>query len=140
MRQMLALMVILAGARTLAGPLEDSGVSGGLAVVIGGDDTKLINDLGRNEKFLVQVLDTDASKIRIARDAIHKAGNYGRVSAVVFDGKALPYADNLVDLIPPLHSSGARRVHRSWCAPWHWPEATCSSPAPPRCSGRGNRE
>jgi len=99
MKQIIALMLILTGTTVLAGPLEDSGVKGGLAVVIGGGDTKLVTDLGKNEKFLVQVLDTDTAKIKNVRDTIREAGNYGRVSAVVFDGKTLPYAENLVNLI-----------------------------------------
>ena len=87
MRQIIVLIIMLAVVGALAGPLEESGVTGGLAVVIGGDDTELIKNLGRNEKFLVQVLDTDSAKIEKLRDAIRNNGNYGRVSAVVFDGK-----------------------------------------------------
>ena len=99
MRYVVTLICMLAVVSASAGPLEDSGVKGGLAVVIGGDDAELIRNLGRNEKFLVQVLDTDSAKIEKLRDAIRNNGNYGRVSAVVFDGKTLPYAENLVNLV-----------------------------------------
>ena len=63
MRKIIVLIIMLAVVGALAGPLEESGITGGLAVVIGGDDTELIKNLGRNEKFLVQVLDTDSAKI-----------------------------------------------------------------------------
>ena len=99
MRHVITLICMLAVVSVSAGPLEESGVKGGLAVVIGGDDTELIRNLGKNEKFLVQVLDTDSAKIEKLRDTIRNNGNYGRVSAVVFDGKTLPYAENLVNLI-----------------------------------------
>ena len=99
MRLVITLICMLAVVSVSAGPLEESGVKGGLAVVIGGADTELIRNLGKNEKFLVQVLDTDSAKIEKLRDTIRNNGNYGRVSAVVFDGKTLPYAGNLVNLV-----------------------------------------
>jgi len=94
---LLAILFITAGAH--AGPLEDSGVKGGLIVVIGCDDAKLIAKLARSDKFLVQALDTDMAKVRKLRETHGKLDSYGRLSAAVFDGKTLPYADNLVNLL-----------------------------------------
>ena len=79
--------------------LQTSGVRGGLVVVVGCEDTKLIAELARSESFLVQALDTDPEKVEKARAAISKGGNYGRVSAALFQGPNLPYADNLVNLL-----------------------------------------
>jgi outer membrane protein assembly factor BamB len=99
MKTVLTLAFLFMASAVQAGLLDDSGVKGGLVVVIGCEDTKLITELGQNERFLVQSLDTDPAKVERAREAIRESGNYGRVSATVFDGRKLPYADNLVNLI-----------------------------------------
>jgi len=99
MTTILTLAFLLMASTVQAGLVDDGGVKGGLAVVIGCEDTKLITELGQNERFLVQSLDTDPAKVELAREAIRKSGNYGRVFATVFDGEKLPYANNLVNLI-----------------------------------------
>ncbi len=99
MRRILVLAVFLAAGHVQAGVLDDSGVKGGLVVVVGCDEPKLISDLALGKQFLVQALDTDPAKVAKAREAIRKGGNYGRVSAGLFDGKTLPYADGLVNLV-----------------------------------------
>jgi len=99
MKDMLTTAFLLMASTVRAGVLEESGVQGGLVVVIGCGDTKLITELGQNERFLVQSLDTDPAKVHRAREAVRSGGNYGRVSAAVFDGRRLPYADDLVNLI-----------------------------------------
>ena len=99
MRKISLLTVLLLAAFAHAGPLEDSGVKGGLIVVVGCDDAKLIAELGASDKFLVQALDTDKQKVSKLRDALSGSDSYGRISAAVFDGKTLPYADNLVNLL-----------------------------------------
>ncbi|MEE8452688.1 MAG: PQQ-binding-like beta-propeller repeat protein [Thermoguttaceae bacterium] len=115
MKRILVLAVLLAATNVQAGLLDDSGIDGGLIVVIGCEDTGLIRELGQNDKFLVQALDTDLAKVEKAREAIHASGNYGRVSAATFDGKALPYADNLVNLVVASGSGvqvSADEIHR----------------------------
>lgn len=99
MKRILTLAFLLLASTVQAGSLDDSGVKGGLVVVIGCEDTKLLTELGQSERFLVQALDTDPAKVELAREAIRKSGNYGRVSAAVLDGRNLPYADNLVNLV-----------------------------------------
>jgi len=99
MKRLLVLAALLATVHVQAGQIDDSGVKGGLAIVIGCDDTKLIEELGQNERFLVQALDSEPAKVEKAREAIRKSGHYGRATAALFDGKTLPYADNLVNLI-----------------------------------------
>ncbi len=79
--------------------ITDSGVKGGLAVIVGCENTQAIAALARHKPYLVQALDTDAARIEKARAAIRKTGKYGRLSAAVFDGRTLPYADGLVNLV-----------------------------------------
>jgi len=108
MRKLSLAVLLLLAAPAYAGPLEDSGVRGGLIVVVGCDDAKLIAQLAANDKFLVQALDTDAAKVEKLRRTLGKLDSYGRVSVAVFGGKALPYADNLVNLL--IDASGSGRV------------------------------
>jgi outer membrane protein assembly factor BamB len=80
--------------------LEDTGITGGMVVVVGCGDGRLTAALGaQGESYLVQGVDTDAEAIAKARKRFLAAGVNGRVSAVRFDGKRLPYIDNLVNLV-----------------------------------------
>lgn len=79
--------------------LQTSGVKGGIVVQIGVPDGKLTAALKANDSYQVQGLDTDAKKVAAAREAISATGKYGPVAADKFDGKLLPYVDNLVNLI-----------------------------------------
>ena len=88
--------------------LAATGVKGGLIVVVGCDDAKLIGQLARSDKFLVQALDTDLAKVEKLRGTLGKLDSYGRVSVAVFGGKTLPYADNLVNLL--IDTSGGSQV------------------------------
>ncbi len=44
-------------------------------------------------------MDTDAKNVAAARSRLSSLGLYGQVSVAEFDGKNLPYADDLVNLI-----------------------------------------
>ncbi len=79
--------------------LTASGVKGGLVVCVGCDRPQLLVELGKAGPYLVQGLDTDAEKVEAARKLIHSEGIYGQVAADVFNGKSLPYVDNLVNLL-----------------------------------------
>jgi len=76
-----------------------SGVRGGLVVHIGCGDRRLTAGLRAGEGYLVHGLDTDSANVEKARKYIRTKGLYGTVSVDTFDGKRLPYADNLVNLI-----------------------------------------
>jgi len=79
---------------------EKQGVTGGLCVQVGSEDLAVALELGRTGRVLVEVLDTDASKVERARKQIHATGLYGLVSANRWDSdKPLPYAENLVNLV-----------------------------------------
>ena len=79
--------------------LADAGVRGGLVVHVGCGEGRLTAALGAKEGYLVQGLDADAASIEQARKRIHSLGLYGDVSVTQFDGKRLPYSDNLVNLL-----------------------------------------
>jgi outer membrane protein assembly factor BamB len=48
---------------------------------------------------VVHSLDTNPAKVNAARKHIRSKGLYGKVSADEYDGKRLPYADNLINLM-----------------------------------------
>ena len=79
--------------------LNDSGVKGGLVVVLGTPDGQLAAALHASDAYTVQGLDTDPAAVAKARASIRSAGLYGPVSVERFAGDSLPYADNLVNLV-----------------------------------------
>jgi SAM-dependent methyltransferase len=74
-------------------------VRGGLIVHLGCGDGKLTAALHANDGCLVHGLDTDAGQVAEARQYIRGLGLYGKVSVDTFDGRRLPYVDNLVNLV-----------------------------------------
>ena len=79
--------------------LETAGVQGGLVAHLGCGDGKLTAALRASDGFLVHGLSRDAATVEKARAAIRRKGLYGPVSVDRFDGKHLPYANNLVNLV-----------------------------------------
>ena len=79
--------------------LQASGVQGGLVVHIGCGDGHLTAELCPGASYLVQGLDSDPARVEAARGYVASRGIYGRVSVETFDGKRLPYVDNLVNLV-----------------------------------------
>ena len=82
--------------------LDQTGVTGGLVVHVGCGDPGapgLTAELHANDSYLVQGLDTSAECVVNARKLIGDKGLYGQVTARMFDGKNLPYRDNMVNLI-----------------------------------------
>ena len=76
-----------------------SGIKGGIVVQLGVGDGTLTTALRANDSYQVQGLDTDAARVAKARETIFATGAYGPVSVDRFDGRTLPYIDNLVNLI-----------------------------------------
>ena len=83
-------------ARRILGAAE---AKAGLIVHLGCGDGRLTAALHAGGSSLIHGLDTDAEKVRQAREYIQQQGIYGPVSVERFDGKRLPYADNLVNLL-----------------------------------------
>jgi outer membrane protein assembly factor BamB len=79
--------------------LQKTGVKGGLIVHLNCGDGKLTAALHAGDSYLVHGLDADAENIAKARKHISQAALQGRVSVARFGGTALPYADNLVQLL-----------------------------------------
>ena len=70
-----------------------------MVVHLGCGDGRLTAALHANDRYLVHGLDTDVDKVREARRHIQSLGVYGKVSVDHFDGKQLPYAGELVNLV-----------------------------------------
>ncbi len=79
--------------------LQDAGTSGGLIVHLGCGDGKLTASLKRGDSYCVHGLDTDPKNVARARKYVHERGLYGGVSIDTFDGRNLPYVDNMVNLL-----------------------------------------
>jgi len=79
--------------------LNATGVKGGVIVHVGCGDGRLTASLRANAGYLVHGLDADAANVRRAREHIRSLGLYGPVSVDTFDGRRLPYIDNLVNLV-----------------------------------------
>lgn len=79
--------------------VAQSGVSGGFVVHLGCGDGALTAALRINSGVMVHGLDTDDKTVAAARRSILDAGKYGDVSFDRFDGRHLPYIDNMVNLI-----------------------------------------
>ncbi len=79
--------------------LRQAGVAGGVVVHLGCGDGSLTAQLKTGEHQLVQGLDMNPANVATARRNLRAAGVYGPVSADIWDGRRLPYGDNLVNLI-----------------------------------------
>ncbi|MBC8218113.1 MAG: class I SAM-dependent methyltransferase [Planctomycetes bacterium] len=106
MRRVLVAAVLCMSACTLRAQddfakeiLGATGVSGGLIVHLDCGDGKLTAALRANDKYLVHGLDMDPEQVAEAHEHVCSLGLYGRVSVDTFDGRRLPYVDNLVNLI-----------------------------------------
>lgn len=95
----LFISVLAVSADTAADIIKASGVQGGLVVHLGCGDGKITAGLCRNNRYLVQGLDTNADNVDLARKKIAARKLNGKVSVDLWDGKKLPYADDLVNLI-----------------------------------------
>jgi len=79
--------------------LQQAGVKGGLVVHLGCGTGELTAQLRAGEQYLVHGLATDETDVAAARNRLLERGVYGPVSVDRWDGKNLPYTDNLVNLI-----------------------------------------
>ena len=79
--------------------IGNSGVKGGLIVHIGCGDGKLTAALHSGEEYLVHGIDPEQANVDEARRHIRSLGLYGDVSVARLEGKHLPYADDLVNLV-----------------------------------------
>ncbi|MCD6303937.1 MAG: PQQ-binding-like beta-propeller repeat protein [Planctomycetes bacterium] len=87
------------GAAEASRLLGASGLKGGLIVRVGGADGKLIAALAEAGPFVVQGLCDEPDAVAAAKRYVRSAGVYGKASVAAFDGKNLPYVDELVNLL-----------------------------------------
>lgn len=78
---------------------QATGVQGGLVVHLQCGDGTLTAALGAGDSYLVQGLDTEKKNVDAARKHIQSRGLYGKVSVIHLNDGALPYNNNLVNLI-----------------------------------------
>jgi len=78
--------------------LDKTGVKGGLIIHAGTTNGKLTTALHVNGRYIVQGLAQDDNMVKKARKYIKKKGLYGKVTVDHWNGKKLPYADNMVNL------------------------------------------
>ncbi len=77
---------------------QQANVQGGLVVELGLADLQFTTDLGAPDAVTLQTLVTDAARVADARESLEAKGLYGKITVAQFDGKSLPYADNLVNM------------------------------------------
>ncbi len=82
-----------------AGLLKTAGVRGGLLVHLGCGSGKLTVKLAGLDSIHVHGLDTDPAAVAQARKRLLESGLHAKASVDTFDGKRLPYIDNLVRLL-----------------------------------------
>lgn len=93
------LLPMLTQAQNAEQLLSTARIKGGLVVHVGCADGELTTGLQASNGYVVHGLDMDAQQIEAARAHIRTKGLYGPVSVALFNGKHLPYADSLVNLL-----------------------------------------
>ncbi|MHC4737072.1 MAG: outer membrane protein assembly factor BamB family protein, partial [Planctomycetota bacterium] len=88
--------------------LDKTDIKGGLIVHLGCGNGRFTAKLRVSDRYIVQGLGTDVTNVKKTREHIKSLGIYGKVTANTFDGKHLPYTDNLVNLL--VVSSGKFQV------------------------------
>ena len=89
----------LQGAETPRQVLEATGVAGGLIVHLGCGDGRETADMYLGSSYVVHSLETSDSNIAEAKAYIRSKNLYGQVSVARYNGKTLPYGDNIVNVI-----------------------------------------
>ncbi len=79
--------------------LDATGVKGGLVVHLGCGNGTLTAALRADDSYLVHGLDVDRGNVAQARQHLQSLSINGKVSVEQFDGRRLPFIDNLVNLL-----------------------------------------
>ena len=86
--------------------VRESGVKGGLVVHVGGGSAAWTAALRVSPRYLVQGIERDADRVAKARAVLRDQGKLGGVTVIRWQGKRLPYADNLVNLLIDTGAAG----------------------------------
>ncbi len=92
-------IIMLSGLSAFAGVIEDSGIQGGIVVQVGCESSTELSDLRVNEKYLVHGLDRHVNNIETIRKSLRTQGLYDQITVASYDGRQLPYTDNLINLM-----------------------------------------
>ncbi len=98
----LTLCLTLCLTATAASPgeiLERSGVQGGVVVVLGCEHPGTLVDFRPGDSYVVQGLDTSPDNVARVKRCLAEEKLTGPLSARVLDGKVLPYAEEMVNLL-----------------------------------------
>ncbi|MBL7223492.1 MAG: PQQ-binding-like beta-propeller repeat protein [Candidatus Brocadiae bacterium] len=95
--------------------LKATGIQGGFVIHVGCGDGKLTAALRASQSYVVHGIDTDAATVAKARQHIQSLGLYGGVTADRWDGKRLPYIDNLANLVVAEQAVPQAEVMRVLC-------------------------
>ncbi len=79
--------------------IKSTKITGGLVVHLGCGDGSVTEEFLASDAFLVHGLDSSAENVTKAKRKLLKNGNYGKIAVDQLRTKALPYADNLVNLL-----------------------------------------
>ena len=79
--------------------LKAAGVAGGLIVHLGCGDGRETAEMLLGPGYLIHGLDTSGENVAQARAYLRSKNRYGSMSVAQYDGKTLPYGDNMVNLI-----------------------------------------
>lgn len=73
--------------------------SGGIIVHLDANGSRLAAELAEGDNVLFQALESGDPALAATRKLLTATGSYGKSSAMQYDGRHLPYADNLINLI-----------------------------------------
>lgn len=79
--------------------VAESGLHGGIIVHLNCGNGRETARIPSGDTFLVHGLDTNTDRVEEARAYLRAENLYGPASVVGYDGRTLPYADNVVNLI-----------------------------------------
>jgi outer membrane protein assembly factor BamB len=79
--------------------VRTSGVTGGFVVQVGSDDGQRLAALAANPRYTIHGLELDDQAVDQSRQSLLDAGLYGRVAVDRWNGRRLPYADGMVNLL-----------------------------------------
>ncbi len=85
--------------RRAADILRACNVDGGFVVHVNCGDGRLTAALRAGDAYVVHGLDTSTGDVEMAREHIASVGLYGKVSIDRYDGRRLPYIDNIANLV-----------------------------------------
>ncbi len=79
--------------------LDTAGIKGGIVVHLGCGDGRITAALRASDAYTVHGLEANPAKVAAAQDYVRSQGVYGPVSVEQFSAAALPYTDNLINLM-----------------------------------------